>query len=215
ANMATRRALMRALLLTLLSGAAQAADLGVAGGRLVIKDTVATKGRASISFSARDDAGIQKGPAGLATNLEGTFEVFYTDVPCQLSKFALSSGSVWISNTSSTARYVNHDVPTAGTLKRATIRNGKNLRVMAQALGDDASWKLNLPGAGAPSTTGGITTILTIHNGNDASTHRMCTRFAVADGSTVRFQPTRDGQGRKLVATGGVAVNCGRISSLR
>src|SRR5262250_2607289 len=110
--MATRRALMRALLLTLVSGAAQATDLGVARGRLMIKDTVATNGRASISFSSRNDAGIQKGPAGLATNLDGTFEVFYSDTPCQLSKFVLSSGSVWVSNTSTTARYVNHDVPT-------------------------------------------------------------------------------------------------------
>jgi hypothetical protein len=61
---------------------------------------------------------------------------------------------------------------------------------------------------GAPTSAEGVTTILQIENGNDSSTHRMCTRFATDLGSTVIYKEIAAGTGRKLVGKNGVAVAC-------
>jgi hypothetical protein len=212
--MTMRSTSLWALLVMLSCGAAQAADIGVAGGRLVVRDTTAVNGRASVTYSLRNQPGIQKGPAGSTTNLEATIEVFYTDDPCNGSKFILPPGASWRVNSSDTARYRIQRTAGAGAVQRVMIRNGKDLRAHARALGDEPSWKLDLA-AGTPSATGGITAIVTIRNGNDASTHRMCTRFASIDGSTVSLRATAGGRGRMLVATGGVAVSCDQPAALR
>ena len=54
------------------SSVAHAADLGVVGTRLFIKQT-ATGTR--IRFSTPTDPGVQKGPAGTTSQLNGTFEL--------------------------------------------------------------------------------------------------------------------------------------------
>jgi hypothetical protein len=198
-------------LLMSLACAAHAADLGIRGTRLKVK--LDGKGKGAVTFSSHNDAGIQKGPAGLATNLDGTFEVFYTDDPGNRSQFVLSSGTNWLANSGSRAEYGNRAAPTGGGVRRVLLINGKRLRVRARSLGDNRYWKLDLT-SGAPSMAGGITTILTIHNGTDASVHRMCTRFAAANGSTVRSVSTRYG-GHRLVATHGVPVSCDRLSYFR
>jgi hypothetical protein len=73
---------------------------------------------------------------------------------------------------------------------------------------------IDLAGAGEPSPAAGITTVLTITNAADGSTHRMCTRFSVADGSVVKFAATPDG-GRRLLARRGVPASCERPSAFR
>src|SRR5262249_30056610 len=151
---AMRRTLLSALISVSLSCAAQAADLGVTARRLVIRDTVAANGKAWLTYSSSNDAGIQKGPAGLTT-LEGTFEVFYTSDLCSRSNFLLPQGSSWRMTTASTAKYVQSSAPAGGAVRRVTINNGKRLRVRAEALGDDPSWKLNLAAAGAPAAADG------------------------------------------------------------
>jgi hypothetical protein len=94
------------------------------------------------------------------------------------------------------------------------LTNGKRFRVNTSALGDVPSWRLDLAGAGEPSAAAGVTTVLTITNAADGSTHRMCTRFSAADGSIIRFRTTPDG-GRRLLARRGVAVSCDRSSQFR
>jgi hypothetical protein len=85
------------------------------------------------------------------------------------------------------------------------VKDGILAKVAAKGLGDDPS--LDLFG-GEPSASGGVTTILTVTNGADASVHRMCTRFATDDGSTVAYKVIAAGTGRKLVAKGGVPTAC-------
>jgi hypothetical protein len=210
-----QRPFLITLMLIALPGATGAAELGVRGDRLVIKDTRTVNGKASIKYTAHRDAGIEKGPVGLTTMLEGTFQVFYTDDPCNLSKFVLPPGSAWRLNSETTAKFVNGGAPSGGAVAAAIVKNGTRAKIKARALGDDPSWMLDLIGSGQPSATGGITTILTIKNGADGSTHSMCTRFAIADGSTVSVTSTRRGRGRKLVAKHGVPADCARLSSVR
>ena len=58
-------------------GAASAADLGVAGRKLIVVDKVTAASKAKVVFVAKGDAGIAKGPGGDPAGIDGTFEMFY------------------------------------------------------------------------------------------------------------------------------------------
>jgi hypothetical protein len=194
-----------ALLLLACSSTAHAADLGVRGTRLLVTQTA---NRTAIRFSTPRDPGVQKGPAGSTTQLGGSFEVFYSDAPANLARVRLNESGAWKTNEVDKATY-------RGTLvDRLVLSTGKRFRVSTTVLGEVPSWSMDLISAGEPSASGGVTTVLTITNAADGSTHRMCTRFSVADGSVVIFRTTRDG-GRRLQARGGVPVSCNRSSQFR
>jgi hypothetical protein len=194
-----------ALLALAHASVAPAADLGVRGTRLLINQS-ATK--TTIRLSTPRDAGVHKGAAGLPSQLNGTFEVFYSETPGNLVRLRLNEAGAWQENGHRRGYY-------RGTLiDRLLVYEGARFRINAASLGNVPSWTLNLFSAGAPSDSGGITTILTITNAADSSTHRMCTRFSAADGSFVDFRATRDG-GRRLLARAGVAVSCERLSQFR
>lgn len=201
-----RRFVLIAVTVLACASAAHAADLGVRGSRLLITDSPT---KTAIRFSTPRDAGVQKGAPGLLHHLNSsTFEVFYTDAPGTLVKLRLNEAGAWEANSDTTASY-------RGTLvDRLLLHNGKRFRISTKSLGDVPSWRLQLATDGPPSDSGGVTTVLTIVNASDNSTHRMCTRFSVADGSRVDFRPTRDG-GYRLLATKGVAVSCARLSQIR
>lgn len=59
---------------------------------------------------------------------------------------------------------------------------------------------------GVPSDTGGITTVLTIVNTADGSLHRMCTKWAVAEGSRLAARAKKRATSWKL--TRGVPTEC-------
>ena len=191
---------------------AQGADLGVAGAKLVLIDKLATAGKAKTVFVVRDDPAIEKGAAGDPGQLAGRFEWFYTDASASVGgAFDLvnAGAGAWIVNGDAVAKYVNPDAalgaPTA--VRVAVVRPGKRVRVVSPFALSDPGGSPDLF-AGAPSAGGGVSAILTMTNGNDGSTHRMCTRFATADGSTVTYREVAGGAGRKLVARRGVPAPC-------
>lgn len=182
-----------------------AADLGVHVTRLTIFDRPA---KTLVTYATHRDVGIQKGPAGPTSDLGGSIEIFYTDASLNRGRWMLSQRSAWKLNDEDSARFEG-----GARVDDLRITNGKRLKLKALALGDNPAWTLNLSD-GAPSDTGGITTVVTITNATDNSVHRMCTRFSAADGSLVVYRPTRDG-GHKLVARHGIPVSCDRVSYFR
>jgi hypothetical protein len=174
---------------------------GIAGTKLVIVDKVATSGKAKVVFVAKNDAGIQKGPAGDPASLAGSFDVFYTDQTSVAGSFVLPSP--WQKNDALVAKYVNTLAPSGGQVKVALVKNGLVAKVRAKGLGDGPALDLF---EGPPSTSGGVTAVLTLVT--EGLERRFCTRFASDAGSEVTFSEIAGGLGRKLVATGGVPTAC-------
>jgi hypothetical protein len=178
---------------------------GISGEKLVVVDKLAASGKAKTVYVSKLDPGIVKGAAGDPALLSGSFEVFYTDAPANVSgSFALPAP--WQKNEATVAKYVNTLAPAApGHVKVAVVKDGLLAKVAAKGLGDGPTLDLSF---GPPSASGGVTTVLTLTNGSDATVRRFCTRFATDDGSTVEHQSIAGGTGYKLVARGGVATSC-------
>jgi hypothetical protein len=115
--------------------------------------------------------------------------------------------SHWITNTEVVAKFSNPDAfscaPTC--TKVAVIKPAKLAKLSAKLGGDSGTGDF---GAGGPNEADGVLTVFAITNGNDSSTHRMCTRFAINSGSTVVYKEIAQGTGRKLVAKNGVPTAC-------
>lgn len=200
---ALRLLLAGAVLATLVPAPATAMDVGVSGTKLLIEtnDRVARTPR--LRFVVRGDPGVAKGPRapqGEAAGLDGTLEIFYSDAP-ETAHWVWPLPAPWGSNGPESALFKNRDAPGGPTSVRwARVRAGRSIHVFARGLEGST-----LP-ADPPSSDGGITVQLTIHNANDGSTHRMCTRFATGDGSTVSLRETRTGL--QLLARDGVPTAC-------
>lgn len=193
-----------ALATCLAPAAARAADeVGVAGLKLIIVDKMAATGTAKAVFVAKDPA-IGKGTDGDAGLLDANLSFFYTDRRDVNGGFVMPAGADWLVNKATVAKYVNKDAPSGGGVKVAVVKPGNLAKVVGKSLGEPGH-TIDLVAAGAPTDAGGITAILTVRNRNDNSVTRMCTRFSVADGSTVAFKEITGGTGRKLVAKNGVA----------
>lgn len=182
---------------------AAAIDAGVPGTKLVIVDKIAATGKAKTVFVTKGDPDIQKGVDGDPALLEGSLEVFYTDAPSSVvGSFVIPTP--WLVNKDTVAKYVNKLAPTGGDVKVAVVKPGSVAKVVAKGLGDGQAIDLS---AGAPGA-GGVSVVLSVNNGNDFSMHRMCTRFATGDGSTVIYKSIAGGTGYKLVGKAGVPAAC-------
>jgi pimeloyl-ACP methyl ester carboxylesterase len=190
--------------LTVVPLAGHAADAGVTGRKLIVVDKLAAANKAKVVFVSKLDAGIDKGAAGDPALLDGTFEVFYEDAPGSVTGTFVMPAP-WLVNKDAVATYVNKAAPGgAGDVKVAVVKPGKVAKVVGKGLGDVTDIDL-FHGAPGPN---GVTAVLTVNNGSDASTHRMCSNFSVGGGSTVIFKEIAGGQGRKLVAKGGQPASC-------
>jgi hypothetical protein len=128
--------------------------------------------------------------------------VFYTDASSVGGSFVLPSP--WQKNDATVAKFVNTLAPGGPTqVKVAVVKDGLLVKVRAKGLGDGPAIDLF---AGPPSSSGGVTTVLTLVNAG--LERRFCTRFAVDAGSEVTYSEIAGGLGRKLVATGGVPTTC-------
>jgi hypothetical protein len=199
-----RRLIVSALALAtcLAPAVTQAAELGIAGLKLIIVDKMAATGEAKVVFVAKDPT-IAKGMEGDPAQLDANLSFFYTDRRNVSGGFVMPSGAGWLVNKATVAKYVNKDAPTGGSVKVTVVKPGNLAKVVGKSLGEPGS-TIDLVGAGAPSDAAGITAILTVRNRNDNSVTRMCTRFATDAGSTVAFKEVTGGTGRKLVAKNGV-----------
>ena len=189
--------------------AGHAADAGVTGRKLIVVDKLAAANKAKVVFVSKLDAGIDKGAAGDPALLDGTFEVFYEDAPGSVTGTFVMPAP-WLVNKDAVAKYVNKAAPGgAGDVKVAVVKPGKVAKVVGKGLGDVTDIDL-FHGAPGPN---GVTAVLTVNNGSDASTHRMCSNFSVGGGSTVIFKEIAGGLGRKLVAKGGQPASCPVVAS--
>lgn len=178
---------------------AVAVDSPVLGKKVTIVDTTPKNGKSKLIYVAKD-AGIMKGDPGDPGLLEGSLRVLYADSPANETDMDLPLGS-WDKNTDKIARYKNVTAPVGGDAKVAIVKPGKVAKVVAKAKGAiDIS---------SPPGPNGVITVLTVDNGNDASSTRMCTQFSTLAGSSVVHKAIAGGLvGYKLTLKNGVGVTC-------
>jgi hypothetical protein len=183
------------ILTAALSPSVYAVDVGVPGKSLVINvSTVLGKSKLT---SVQRGAGIAVGAAGNPAALSGSLQVYYVDDTANGNVLAIPSP--WLTNTGVVARFKNSFAPAGPTVVRAsTVRSGRIARVVSKGLGGMS--------IATPPGSGGVITIFTLANGNDSSTHRFCSRYSLADGSTVFHKITASGF--KLKLKNGVAITC-------
>lgn len=172
---------------------------GVDGARLVLESRNGPNAVRRAELVLRDPA-ITKGapaPRGAAPGLDATVEIFWTgDAGLVLGRWTLPAP--WRQHRGDVARFANPAAPGgATTVRDLRVREGAFLQLRAHGLGDDAVLDL---AAGGPAV-GGVTTVVTLRNAHDGTTHRLCTRF-----ESVRVTARR--RATKLVARDGVAAPC-------
>jgi cysteine-rich repeat protein len=200
------RVLSGLVLVGLVAGVADAADIGVAAKKIVVVDKLASSGKAKAVFAAKD-AGVTKG-AGTDTStiaLDLFFGYQGTQGPAS-GQFVVPPGpsdgeAGWIVNKDTVAKFVNKDAPNGPTgAKVATVKPGTLIKVVGKNLGDQP---IDLLGAGAPVTDLCVATIVT----NAGEINRHCTLFPL---ETIAYKEIAGGTGRKLVAKNGLAdAACG------
>ncbi len=183
-----------ALIVVCTAAVGHAADAGVEGRTVAIKVHPST-GKQKLK-SLQRGAGVSAGPGSAASELSGSLEIWYVDVPDNRGTLPLPAP--WQRHTGTTAKFRNAAAPGGATpVKSALVRTGSSAKVIAAGTGGlDIS---------APPGPGGVFTMLTVHNAGDGSTHRMCSRYAEASGSTIRH---KSGARQQLVLKRGVAADC-------
>jgi hypothetical protein len=173
---------------------ARATDVGVIGKRLVASQSAS--GKESIR-STQKDATVSFGSGSAASELSGTFEVFYVDAPSNRSTLDLPSP--WLINTGIAAQFLNRQAPGGPTaVSAAKVVRAGVAQLVAKGLG---GLDLN-----AGPGTGGVVTMFTVNNAGDSTTHRMCSLYRTASGSKLVYK--RTSASKKLVLSKGVATPC-------
>lgn len=171
-----------ALALTLVTTAAYPADIPVTGHRLAVIDKSGTgsKDRDKVVFTARDrDAGITKGVGTDVSAISGVLYVAYAG-GATAGAFDMPTGVTdevgWRVNKRDIATFHNLLAPDglSGT-RRATVRPGRALKLVAKALGDDLV--LDIASAGPPA--GSVFTAYCIDNAGERNCH--CSEFLSCD----------------------------------
>src|SRR5581483_3405886 len=178
-----------------LAADSQATDVGVTASRLVVgADTVRNKFTID---STRKHGDVHLGAIAGPGDLSGELEVYYVDAPA--NRGVLPIPAPWAKTTPSSAEFVNTLAPLGpSAVKLALVKPGKMVKVSARALGGlDIS---------QPPGAGGVVIAFTVHNAVDASTHRMCSLYAAAQGSTIKHR--RTATGHRLTLSRGVPTAC-------
>src|SRR5258707_8931314 len=180
-------------------GAALAADVGASGKKIVIKDNTVSGSQKLVSLQRSPL--IDPGTTGNAALVDGSVLIYYVDSPVAHSGF-LDMPAPW-TNASGPFKYKNSLAPAGPSLvKSATVKLHTLAKVVAKGAGGvDIS---------TPPGPNGVIEVLTLHNGNDASTLKVCTRYAVGDGSTILHRVT--GSGFSLKLKNGVGTTCPNCS---
>jgi hypothetical protein len=190
------------LAIALGAGSSMAADIGVAGKKLIVVDKVTAALRAKVVYVSKDaGAGISKGTGTDVSAIDAVFDFTYASGSAGGS-FVIPLGASngvdgWKVNKASVAKYVNKIAPSGPTgVKVAVIKPGKLLKLVGKNLGDAPIDIFSLaPGAG------GVDTVYTVNNGAD--TNRHCGNFP-----TCSYKLIAAGTGAKLVCKNGVGSAC-------
>ena len=131
------------------------------------------------------DAGVTKGSGTDASAISSQLDISGTTAP---GSFVNASGSNWLVNKSTVAKYVNKNAPTGGSTKVSVIKPGKLIKNVGKSLGDTP-----MDISAAPA--GDVHAVYTIVNG--AETIRHCGKF-----TSCAFKLIAGGTGQKLVCKG-------------
>src|SRR5262245_47949080 len=186
----------------LLHGAAShAANVGVAGTKLIIVDKGVNGAKAV--FVAKDTA-VTKGAGTNESTIGGTLDVTYdngVDASTSGAFLAPAGSPNWVVNKETVAKYVNKAAPSGGGTKVSVIKPEKLIKLVGKNLGDTPIDILSQSGAdtGTAHTKYRITDSSTSFDSSFCSTFSGCAWKSIAGGS-----------GAKLVCKGGTADNtCG------
>jgi hypothetical protein len=170
--------------------------------KLLIKDTVAANGKAKLVYLSKDkfdpdgDGECANNGGGTdASLMSGTLEIFYRNDPANNAVFDLPSSAFLTQKPFTVVKYVNASAPNVtGGIKVAVVKTSAGVtKVVAKSLGD--SEVIDLFSGGDPGPQG-MSAVLTLNNGNDSQTYRMCTTFE--SGSPV-VKEIAGGLGRKML----------------
>jgi hypothetical protein len=173
-----------------LVGAARAADISIAGRKLVIVDKLNATGRAKVVFVATHP-GVTKGSGTNQAQISVQLDLSYDSAS---GAFLGPQGSGWLTNKDTIAKYVNREAPTGGATRIALVRPGKLLKLVAPSLGDTP-----IDVSSAPS--GSVLAVYSVTNG--AEVNRHCTSFPVCAHKSIAA-----GTGYKLVCKVGDVAAC-------
>lgn len=173
-----------------MAGTVRAADIPIAGRKVVVVDKMNAVGKAKAVFVAKHP-GATKGSGTDVTQIDVEFELSYDSVS---GAFLAPQGSGWLVNKATVAKYVNKNAPAGGATKVAVIKPGKLLKIVGPSLGDTP-----IDISGAPS--GSVLAVYTVTNG--AEVNRHCTSFPVCSHKVIA-----GGTGNKLVCKGGDLAVC-------
>lgn len=194
-----------ALVLGLLAGAAQAADIPIGAKKLVVRDRSAVGAKSSAVYVAPDrGAGIEVGTARDPRSVEADFEILYPGGE-SVARFRVPAGNP---PTGRAWRVVpdgfvfsNKETDPAAegnltSVKNLVARAGRILKLVARSSGDLGG---EIAVRGAP--VGPVDSILTLRNG--AEENRYCTRF-----ESCRFKSAGGGLLANLVCKNGAPLTC-------
>jgi len=177
------------------AGAAQGVEIGATGKKLIVKtNTVANKHKV---VSIQQSPSIVLGAPGFPADMSGSLQIFYVDTP--LNTGVLGLPSPWATTSSTVFKFKNASAPAGPSpVKSALAKATKLAKVVSKGLGGlDIS---TAPGAN------GVIAVFTLDNASDFSQLKLCTRYSVADGSTVKHKVT--GSGFLLKLKNGVGTAC-------
>jgi hypothetical protein len=148
----------------------RAADIPVAGRKLIVADRSAAVGRVRVSFSVVDE-GVTKGGGTDATAIGVRLSLRYAN-GAATGMFEVPRGDPgWVMNDASAAHFLNPGAPAGSTDTRVTlVKPGRFIRFSGSGLGDDP---FDVVAAGAPA--GGVVASYCVANGTEEYCH--CTRF--------------------------------------
>jgi hypothetical protein len=174
---------------------AQAANIGVAGTKLIVVDKLTASSSAKAVFVAKD-AGITKGTGTDPLLIDASLDIGYDngiDAPIS-GQFLAPSGAEWLVNKDTVAKRVNKTAPTGGGTKVTVIKPGKLAKLVGKNLGDTPLAIFTQQGA----ATGIAITAYCVNNDGDSTCH--CTTF-----SSCAYKLIAGDTGAKLVCKGGTA----------
>jgi len=165
-------------------------------GSAVSLSSVTITGKQKLK-SVQKGGNVHVGATTTPANLSGQLEIYYVDAPA--NKAVLAIPAPWTSVSPTVARYKNSLAPAGPTpVRTAVISTGRVAKVTGKGLGG-----LDIA---TPPGAGGVITVLTVQNAGDASTHRMCSLYALGNDSVITHKVNSTGY--KLTLKKGVETAC-------
>jgi hypothetical protein len=174
----------------------RAADIGVEGKKLLIKDSLVINGKAKFIYKTKYHSPVDKGTGTDPAAIDAQMDVSYV-ASSTSGSFLMPQGANWLVNNTRIAKYGSSTAPMGGGAKVAVIKPNGKILFVGKSLGDSP---IDILSAGAPGP-GGVLTVFTVNN--DGETNRHCTLF-----TTCIYRLLYAGDGAKLSCANGTAAAC-------